>query len=65
MIVLRLFAGALAAVVLIALVTLVLDAAIVDYAINKIVSGFQEIAELGKELAERGTARELAEKLKP
>ena len=65
MIVLRLFAGALAAVVLIALVTLVLDAAIVDYAINKIVSGFQEIADLGKELAERGTARELAEKLKP
>lgn len=64
MIVLRLFAGALAAVVLIALVTLVLDAAIVDYAINKIVGGFQEIAELGKELAERGTARELAEKLK-
>lgn len=55
----------LAAVVLIALVTLVLDAALVDYAVNKIVSGFQEIAELGKELAERGTARELAEKLKP
>lgn len=65
MIVLRLFAGALAAVVLIALVTLVLDAAIVDYAINKIVSGFQEIADLGKALAENGTAREVAEKLKP